>query len=253
MALSSHKNCPNCGSDHKSKPFAIYEDGFQCFSCGYAKRSNYDFKSHTKKVAKDVKIPPLITNPSKFPLKVLERLKEFHVTDELIYKYHICATEDISLFFPVIVDGVVVKTQQRWFEPRRDYAQGNFRFKPIIDNDDDTIVLVEDCVSFIRVGENYSCCCLFGTSIDNENLKQLLSKYTNIIIWLDNDHTKERNAGQIAADKICKKLNNMLYYKYSLSNKVVYNVITDNDPKYYTNSQIKDIIRSTLCSQLKQC
>lgn len=248
MAIYSIAECPACGGGHKSKPFAVYSDGYHCFSCGLHKRAEYNYITKAKKDSSSFTLPTLEHDPQKFGVVVRKWLMQYHVTDDLIRQHGICEAPEDSVFMPVYIDDKLVRYSRRWINPRRDYMDGDYYTKPMNHVDSKCVVLVEDFISYIRVGTQYSACCLFGTNCNNEVLTEFLKQYDTIIVWLDNDTGRRdgRNPGQDAAKKIISRLQNIVYKKFALSNKVVYNVITENDPKFYTDSEIRGILNEKL-------
>lgn len=248
MAIYSIAECPSCGGGHKSKPFAVYDDGYHCFSCGLHKRAEYNFTAKVKKDCSSFTLPTLEHDPQKFGVVVRKWLVQYHVTDDLIRQHGICEAPEDSVFMPVYIDDKLVRYSRRWLNPRRDHMDGEYYSKPVRHVGSNVIVLVEDFISYIRVGSQYSTCCLFGTNLGNDTLTELLKTYDSIIVWLDNDAGRRdgRNPGQDAAKKIIGRLQNIIYKKFALGNKVVYNVITEHDPKCYTDSEIRSIIDEKL-------
>jgi hypothetical protein len=249
VAISTSKSCPHCGDDHKSKPFAVYEDGYHCFSCGKSKFAIRDFQRPKLMTSKSLKLPELTQNPSNFSLALLKWLNSYHVTDELVYKHGLAQTVDGSLLTPVISkeSGEVIMYQQRWFNPRRIMTYGKkqeFIAYPNNVKYNKTLVIVEDFISAIRVGELVDCFCMFGTSIPYDRLKSLVNIYDTIVIWADGD-----NPGQTASRKIMKSINRFIemHKRYrsfdSLFNKNSCNILTTMDPKCYTKTQILTILR----------
>lgn len=248
MAISSSRDCPKCGSEHKGKPFAVYEDGYHCFSCGATKRAERNYNLITMKNNQcDMQIPSLITNPSNFSISLLKWLRTFHVTDDLILKYGLAETTDNSLFMPVIEDNTIHMYQRRWFDPRRIMTYGTKQpFTVVNDEASKTIVITEDFISAIRVGAVKNTCCMFGTSIPHEYMVKIVKQYDIIFIWADGD-----KAGQAAASKLSSKFNYLIklekrYRSFSTNfEKYVRNILTDQDPKCYTNSEISKILEIT--------
>lgn len=255
MAITSSKSCPNCGDNHRGKPFAIYEDGYHCFSCGSHKRAIRNFRT-VEKLTSTLELPELEYNPERFSVALQKWLLRFHLTYEQVAKFRISEADGPSVVLPVVTNNEIVRYTRRWLGERRFYAQGDTEAMFIVSPSEgsSTVVLVEDYISCIRVGETVDCLCLFGTSLRDSWAKCILSRYDTIVIWLDNDHERVNNPGQTAAKKIKKKLENMIYWKYGLSKKSVHNILTDDDPKYYTTSQIKEILNeisiSSRCSSL---
>jgi hypothetical protein len=186
-------------------------------------------------------------NPSLFSLPILKWLRSYHVTDDIIYKYHIGETSDNSLIMPVIDNDTITMFQQRWFNPRRIITHGSKApFIAKSGSSSNTIVIVEDFISCIRVGSVVDSYCMFGTSIPIESLQNIISRYDVIVVWADGDAP-----GQLAAKNLRTKLESLatkqsLKRSFSLSSsKDIVNVLTSSDPKYYTNTQIRDIINNT--------
>lgn len=111
-------------------------------------------------------------------------------------------------------------------------------------SDSSTIVIVEDFMSAIRVGESVDAYCMFGTAVPYEQLQDIVKKYDRIVVWTDSD-----KAGRTAASKltsIIKKLINseVRNRAFAKLNKIVLDVLTDLDPKCYTNSEIRQILKT---------
>ena len=242
MAISSSRHCPNCGSNHKGKPFAVYEDGYHCFSCGAHKSLENSFADRVPEKESGIEMPAY----GVIDIDNLKWLKQYHVTDNMINKHGIYQSSDGSLVFPIVVDGRIVRVNQRWNNPRRDHAQGNFSEKPILTNNKNFVILVEDYISWIRVGETMDCCLLSGTTVKNAIINKLLARYDIIVVWLDNDHDRENNPGQTAAKKIVSRALYQIRKRYGLTDKAVVNIVSDDDPKCYTNSEINTLVKESL-------
>lgn len=98
-------------------------------------------------------------------------------------------------------------------------------------------VVVEDIASGVRVAEAvnnqivvYS---LMGTQLNDSQIVRLI-EHEHIILWLDND-----KAGQDAVKKMRPVLS-------KFSN--VYNLVTEKDPKKYSNDEIQKYIMQTMSS-----
>lgn len=85
-------------------------------------------------------------------------------------------------------------------------------------------VITEDILSAIRVGKHVDCFSLLGTKLTTEQAV-MLSAYSTIIIWLDGD-----KAGRKGTKNIIKSLSLITTVKV---------IRTPNDPKSYTNKEIK--------------
>jgi len=243
--LYGTKDCPFCGSDHKSKCYFVYESGYHCFSCGASKTSIRNFQIKGLETSGDITLPELTRNPSMFSLPILKWLRSYHVTDDLIYKYSVAEAEDNSVITPVIKNEKVVMYQRRWFDPRRIMTYGK-KQSFIATSESRTsqeIVIVEDFISAIRVGEVCDCYCMFGTSIPYEILESLIAKYAIIVVWADGDKPGQKAASKLSylVNKLISKESRKRSFAYSFD-KIVINVLTEHDPKCYTNTQVKAIL-----------
>ncbi len=96
----------------------------------------------------------------------------------------------------------------------------------------DTVVVVEDILSAIRVGTTFPCIALRGTSCNTSKLDQLRKSADSFIVWLDGDRP-----GINAAKKLGNKL--------TWVGKVCY-IRTKEDPKAYSNEEIQEMIDEVL-------
>ncbi len=244
--LTSYKECPKCGDNHKAKPFCIYENGYHCFSCGYTKNADRSFSTRDFQV-NIPKIPDCTFNPDKFLLENLKQLAKWYITKEDLVKHHIGECPNGSIVFPNIIDGVVVFYQQRWYFPRR-VLSGGSKIPMLSSIQSHRLVIVEDPISYIRLSNECDVVCLWGTKAPFCSLKQWFNDYTEIRVWLDNDASKETNSGQIAANKICNILKSVLSFnkrKFGFGGKdlaVIKNIVTELDPKCYSPYELREIL-----------
>jgi len=92
------------------------------------------------------------------------------------------------------------------------------------------VVIVEDILSAIRVGRTNRCCSLLGTKITTAQTNYL-SRYTSVTTWLDSD-----KAGVTGAYNVRKALQLLTSVK---------NIVTEKDPKCYSDKEIKAILCQT--------
>lgn len=247
MAIESSKHCPFCGDDHKSSPFAIYEDGYHCFSCGAHKRARRDF-SRPRTIKNTTIMLPFTCESSflRFSLEAQKWLTKYHIGAGIVNQHNIMEAPDISLIMPVLDDeDVLVMYQRRWLLERKIITYGTKAHKLVTNYPEHSkLVITEDFISAIRVGELTNSLCLFGTSIKNDILKDIIKKYNEIIVWLDGDE-----AGQSAAHKLIencytvhRRLKKLYSYDNNVHNLVVRNIYTRLDPKLYTKSEIQTIL-----------
>lgn len=245
--ISSSSDCPRCGSEHKGKPFCIYPNGYHCFSCGLSKNADRSF------IIRDIhpnipKFPKCLWEPSAFTLSNRAWLLKYFVDDSDIRKYHIGQTEDGALLFPYIDNKEVVCYQTRLNLTSRIIKSYGEKTPALYSIGAKTLVIVEDFISAIRIAEHTDSVCLWGTKAPFLSLKEWCRKYSNILVWLDNDESKKTNSGQIAAEKICKTLKSILSFnnrKWGFGGApevTIRNIVTKEDPKCHTNSEIKEII-----------
>jgi len=246
--LTASADCPSCGSQHKAKPFCIYENGVHCFSCGYTKSYDRTFSIAQETRTKNTNFPELNEMKShNFSLDNLQWLNKYYVTPELVRKHSIYEAPDGALIFCVTKDGEVVHYQKRYIRENRLILSYGPKTPLITSIGSDTVAIVEDPLSGIRVGEHCDSVCLWGTKTSYEFLKSLLN-YKKILVWLDNDHTKQTNSGQVAAKKICNMLESVIRLRLrrygfgGLEVPEVVNCVTSCDPKCYSPSEIKIIV-----------
>lgn len=255
--LGNQKECENCGAAHKGKPFCWYVDGYHCFSCGITHRGDRSFivnPSYTT-VKPDLSAisGEVIKNFSDFSLVSREWLTQYYITEKHVSNnslFEIRENDQNWLLYPNIDEtGAVVFYQKRRMGERGFISSGEKRplYKRI---GSDTVVIVEDFISYCRVGEFFDCVCLYGTQLATADAECLVEQYSNIVVWLDNDHIKEVNSGQIAAKRICNSLKYTLNcynrnYGFSPRHVEVKLKVTNCDPKFYSDSEINNIIRVT--------
>ncbi len=125
--LISMGACPFCGGGNNTPCFAIYDNGYHCFTCGKKKstdRLHYAYRPVLTSVPdKGMIIPKHTQNTCEFSPTVLKWLYSYYVYDPLIREYGIAYVpydkygrfEGESLILPVIINNEVVSYQQRFF------------------------------------------------------------------------------------------------------------------------------------------
>jgi hypothetical protein len=263
--LTKEHKCPYRDTPHENLAFVTYINGGNwCFSCnkGEFKSSDYyAFRDTTSIVTnkKDMLIPRNYWLPKRFSFLTLTWLYKYYVFDELIYKYSIRYSpytyyttkngqifEGESLIFPIIDNNEIVAYQQRFFPGKQFYSKDVKKY--IFDagnHNTSTVVLVEDFISAIRVGEIENCLWLQGTKLTTTMINYLIKNYTHIKIWLDGDEP-----GQEAASKIYKLLSHKLikegtYRAFAVrEQQTLNNIVTEYDPKSYSNVEIRHILNN---------
>ena len=90
------------------------------------------------------------------------------------------------------------------------------------------IILVEDCVSAIKVGRQAACMPLLGCGLGSERRTKLRAFTGKLTFWLDYDKAKE--AYEYAQQQ------RILGYRCQV-------IVTQDDPKVYTDPEIKEILQ----------
>lgn len=124
----------------------------------------------------------------------------------------------------VNIKGTAVRSVVAWSKPST--------MLPSSLPDPDMCVLTEDMLSMFRVGRLQHAASLLGTGWTTERVVALLGRFQNFIIWLDPD-----NAGVSGSRSGLRQL--------QLHGAQVRIIRTDRDPKYYTNEQIAEVLRTS--------
>ncbi len=120
-----------------------------------------------------------------------------------------------------LLDGQVPK----YLQPSRDKTGLVFKSTPTFtDKATNTVVVVEDIMSAIRVGEVCNAISLLGTKADTNQLNTL-SKYDEVLTWLDSDKAGKR--GSAAIRQAVSILTDTR------------DIRTEHDPKAYSKQQIE--------------
>lgn len=245
--LLSMGSCPFCLGGKNTPCFATYENGYHCFTCGKKKSCNkaeYAFRPlPIQQVA--LKIPNVTCE---FSPTVLYWLYKYYVFEDLIKKYGIYYVprtdfKEESLLFGIYVKGALTFWQQRYF-PTKSFSTGGSKDELfVIKHKSNQIVLVEDFISAIRVGEHANVLCLFGVHINSAMSKFIQNLNMNIVIWLDPD-----DAGREASANLFNRLSNLLqncskYRAFAVREPRTISIIeTENQPKDYCDSEIKQLL-----------
>ena len=243
--LLSMSHCPHCGGGHKSACYAEYVDGYKCFSCGISKSySNHRMAMMGRgriEVKNGVNIPQHTRNPQQFTPNVLKWLYKYYVFDNLIKKHRIGHVEETNSFLYQVVDcNEIVFAQTRSFPGKMIKGIGAKQLYTI-KNGSKKVVIVEDYISAIRIAElGMDAICLFGTSINHTEIKDILDNYTSIYVWLDDD-----DAGIRGSKKLLKVFNEYVYENklrfplQYIDDWSIIKVTSKNDPKTYSDEELK--------------
>ena len=226
-----HTACDACGS---SDALGHYSDGGQyCFSCGYTIRPNISGYVREVEVEpeKIIKVPSDISN--EYSEEALQWCNQYGIgVDDLIkhrVKWSKYYNQLIFIYEKVDHKGIGV-VQARNFTPgaRKYFNQGDMKeVLPIYHHSDDeeSLVIVEDAISAIKVSRQYDAMPLLGSSLMLHKVPQIKrAGYRRVVMWLDHDKYKE--AQGIAT-------------KFQLLGLSTYVMATDLDPKCYPDDEIK--------------
>lgn len=233
--------CPKCqltGNDRSGNNLAEYSDShFFCFRCGY-----YIPSSTTMRIKHALSTTPIRSESNQPTLELPEDvsiathgtgfvwLQQYGITTTEIICNRIMWSEERKLLcFPLLVNNEVVAWQARNFNPEKKYkylTKGNVQDNYFLFGNGNTIVLVEDVVSAIKVSRHgvygYS---VLGSVISPKTIQRLTHISDNFLLWLDPDKQKE-------AIKYSSQLRQM---GYNCST-----ILSDKDPKEHIDDYIKD-------------
>ena len=237
-----HRQCPKCkekGNDRSHNNLAVYSDGsVYCFSCHY-----FVSGSGIERIrAQEPRASEAITLPYDAEPDLSEKAKDFlakyGITSRDIQSNTLLWSEHWQrLIFPYFGDDGLLGWQGRYLgdeQRAKWFSQGNLReLTHVIGNQHSCkFVLTEDVISAIKVSHNLQFCAvpLFGSHVDVGKILTLRKKYGTIEVWcwLDFDKAKE-------SMMYCKKLRDLGIQAQS--------VITELDPKCYSDSEILEILK----------
>lgn len=260
MLIEKRNKCPWRNEPHMNLAYAIYTDGDYCYSCnrGSFKSRDWMLDRNVLCINEDIVFPTGTSNNIKeFSTKTLAWLYKYYVYDSLIKKYSIfhcpynyfqtssgIVYEGESLIFPIIINNSIIAYQQRFFPNKNFYSKNtNYHIFDCGNHHTNTVVIVEDFISAIRVGEMENCIWLQGTDLSNSVLNYIIKNYFNIIIWLDGDKPGQEAAKRIE-NKLRKRWENLYWFNAFAvrEQRTIRNIITENDPKSYSNYEIREII-----------
>ena len=222
----------------------MYSDGSKyCFRCGYMETASGLQRIRTEDAGSTRIIDREITLPRDVDTTIPERglgfLRDFALTEQDVKNNMILWSDYYQrLVFPYFSDDGLVGWQGRYLgelpSKAKWFSQGDLKnILHVVGNRlAKACVLVEDIVSAIKVGHNPQVCAvpLFGSHVSMTKFLQLKKKYGTVYIWLDKD--VQTKAVKYAANGRGLGMD-------------VRNIITDNDPKSYTDSQIEEILHGT--------
>lgn len=233
-----HAPCPSCGSRDN---LGVWDNGVFCFGCKYRKKERGYFKPDdgaSNESSSNGRLHQLhagsVGSP---PAAVFDWLEPTGISWEECYLNGARWNDSWQqlVFFFRDEGGKLVCAQARNFDPDRATKAKYYNVGEkeevfqIVGQRGKLVIFTEDYLSSIKVGRHADAMPLLGVSISAKKLTKILRQgYQSIIVWLDRD--KWREAMEIA-DK-AKWL--------GISARCVY---TDEDPKYLSDDEIKEIVK----------
>lgn len=234
----SHHPCPKCGS---SDAYAEYDDGhFWCFSCHhYIPAKIRNIKQVTSALAEKQKFvkwdfPQDYT--TEIPKEPYTWLKSYALTNEEIKTNHLgWSSNNEMLIFPYYgEENEIICWQGRYFPTRKPkvFTSGYPDACLLIHSSNsgefsNRVVVVEDAISAIKVSRVCTSTELLGSNLSMHKALRLSRSFSHLTLWLDNDKIKEMI-------KFAEKYRS-LYEKVDI-------IISDLDPKFYNEKQIKEFL-----------
>ena len=219
--------CPSCGSSDAN---AEYTNSFYCFSCGKFNSKGFSLNKFNK--ITPVKICNNITLQKDIPLPALKWLLSFGLTLEEIAQFSY-STERIGKYGKMACDLLILYIDTNNYWVGRNFGKGvkylTSGVKPVIKygTNPDTIVLVEDIISAIKVGRQFTAIPMLG-SMPPESILSYLKGYKNVYLWQDRDLA-------VKSLKTARNLSERLGTRVKV-------IIKPLDPKEYSDNDIKSFI-----------
>jgi DNA primase len=252
MSIKAHLSCDDCGGWYSK---AEYPENYYCFKCNKSTKKKPIKQGKSYFPEELAEIPGMIITWSRyqpgsthFPQEAMEWLLKAGLDKPLREKYDITWVANATVQVPgtnytvlfrnrIILPFYTRDNELQFYQARATDAgtpkyytigkKGLFWSKSNLGN---TLVIVEDIASAIRIGEHCQAVALCGTKINNENLLTLVKNYVTIILWLDDDR-----AGKQGMYKLTKQL--------QLYNKRIVQINSKKEPKECWNSEIKTLLQ----------
>lgn len=235
---------PNCSS---SDAYTEYQDGHgYCFSCHYYKSAKIQSLEQVSNILLNKSQDKSCTLPNDFTLDIpkepLTWLKKYGLLDKEIQQANLgWSTAYKMLIFPFINENKTLLAWQGRFFPKQKPKCVTFGdmslVLPVVQAPPktkikvDSIVIVEDVVSSLKVGRYVDTMALIGSNVDLNKLITLSYKYKHLYIWLDSDKMRSAHAFKTR-------------YKVLFDN--VFIVFTEKDPKELSNHQILEALGNAI-------
>jgi len=219
-------SCDKCGSSDAN---AEYSDSFYCFSC-----STYKSKGLSLSRFKPLKTERLcngITLQKTLPSNAVKWLLGYGLTLDEIAQFNY-SNKRIGKYGEMACNLLVLYSDSHYYVARN-LGKGikyiTSGVKPVIKygTNPDTCIIVEDIISAIKVGRQFTAIPMLG-SIPCKHTASHLEGFKNVFLWNDRDKAKE-------SLKTARNLSEIL-------GKTVRVIIKPLDPKEYSNFEIRSYI-----------
>lgn len=225
--FKQHEPCPACGSRDN---LARYMSGSAyCFGCGYSegsKRSPYLYEETVKD--KVVQLPNDCS--TEFTPDMIAWCAKYRVDVPMLLRNDVvCSKWNNQLIFPFYnSDSKCLLWQGRNFTAGRKkyYTEGTpEEVLPIYHstNKERKVVIVEDCISAIRLSKFFDAMPALGSEISKNKMCRLKNFYDSIVFWMDGNMFNK----SVKMASYCRSI--------GMDANVVY---TELDPKEYSNEEI---------------
>ncbi len=246
--MPKSEQCPRChalGKDTRGNNLAVYDDGHSyCYSCRYYVPSPTTVTSLKQKLSRSARTT---ANESynlgdvtfRIPPTPKAWLTKYGVTDDEIHKESICWNAEKKLLtFPIYNGEALMGFTARYFGENKEYPRYIHKFragfyKLFSQQHTNVFILVEDYVSALKVGRHYNAIPILGSYIPLSLILSLVYQQPQLRIWLDRDKAIEAMKYAARARQFIPDCGT---------------IVTEKDPKEYTNKEITEIVFSTLKS-----
>ncbi len=227
-----HEPCPACGSEDN---LARYTDGHAyCFGCGHLEASPSVFLPLKQVVVNSKDHSHLLYDAQKnLGVKAWQWLGKYGIMKKETENWLWSESKE-WLVFPILEEhGKILVWQARNFSTERPKPKtltfGNVSDVLYLIGEGDTCVIVEDVISATKVGRQTTALPVWGSNIPLKTLMRLQKQFAHLVIWLDKDMAVKSLRSAERAKQ--------------LGFASVRSVITELDPKEYTDQQITQYLQ----------
>lgn len=243
--LISRRRCPECakvGRDKSGDNLAVYDDHVHCYSCHY----NESFQKPLRDILQAKVQAPMSgaalphDASTDIALKAGQWLAQYGITREEVIDAGLMWSESRQmLIFPFRGENeTLLGWQGRRFEERalsRYFTQGKVHDLIQLYNTEQAlkrarlygIIIVEDCVSAIKLCRTACAVPVFGSNVSVEQMARYQKLTSHLYFWLDYD----KRISSLHFSKNARQL--------GLTSA---SIVTELDPKEYEDAEIEDIL-----------